>query len=172
MRHTRNCHAGVFWYDNLVGFVIPVCTKITRENDLELTMQNLYELPTRVYIEDTDAGGIVFYVNYLKYMERARTEFMRELGYDKAAIVGDYLLVVHSTNIQYRRPALLDDELIVTAALSELGKARVVFHQRVLRGDELLCEASVTIACVKGDSMRPTPFPVGMAIKLKQLLNQ
>ncbi|MFL0796929.1 MAG: tol-pal system-associated acyl-CoA thioesterase [Cellvibrionaceae bacterium] len=135
-------------------------------------MQNLYKLPTRVYIEDTDAGGIVFYVNYLKYMERARTEFMRQLGYDKAAIVGEYLLVVHSTTIQYRRPATLDDELIVTAAISELGKARAVFTQTVLRGDELLCEASVTIACVKGGSMRPTPFPADMADKLTQRLNQ
>lgn len=133
-------------------------------------MQNLYELPVRVYIEDTDAGGIVFYVNYLKYMERARTEFMRQLGYDKAAIVGDCLFVVHSSTVNYRRPAVLDDELTVTACITKAGKANMVFSQKVFRNDELLCEGDIKVACVRGDTMRPAPFPPEMQEKFKHLL--
>ena len=123
-------------------------------------MTNTFKLPVRVYIEDTDAGNIVYYVNYLKFMERARTEFMRTLGYDKPAfLVGDRLLVVHSANTRYVRPAVLDDALQVSVELGKLARSYVVFRQCVSRGDELLCEAEIKVACVRQRDMRPVPFP-------------
>src|SRR5690554_7690155 len=100
-----------------------------------------FGIKVRVYIEDTDAGGIVYYVNYLKFMERSRTEFLRSFGYDKPDILDDgLLLVVHSANVQYRRPARLDDQLQVTTAVAHLARSYVEFQQQVLRGNELLCE--------------------------------
>ena len=96
-------------------------------------------IPVRVYIEDTDAGGIVYYVNYLKFMERARTELMRSLGYGKAAIFADDLMfVVHSLNANYHASATLDDELQVTAKVTKVGKVAVVFEQTISCGDQVL----------------------------------
>ena len=79
-----------------------------------------FSLPIRVYVEDTDAGGIVFYANYLKYMERARTELMRSLGFDKPALFGDLQLVVRSVDLLYHLPAALDDEIRVTARFDKV----------------------------------------------------
>ena len=78
-----------------------------------------FRLPIRVYVEDTDAGGIVFYANYLKFMERARTELMRSLGFDKPALFDGLQFVVHEVALKYHSPAILDDEIIVTAVLSK-----------------------------------------------------
>lgn len=119
-----------------------------------------FKLPVRVYIEDTDAGGIVYYVNYLKFMERARTEFMRKLGFDKPAILDDgKFLVVHSLETQYKRPALLDDALQVTAQVIRLKRSFLVFRQKVMRGDTVMCEADIKVACVERESMKPTAIP-------------
>ncbi len=115
-----------------------------------------YCLPVRVYIEDTDAGGIVYYVNYLKFMERARTEMLRSLGFDKAgANPGSTQFVVVAAQIDYRKPARLDDQLQVTAEVQELRGASLEFRQRVLRDGEVLCAGQIRIACVEGDSLRP-----------------
>jgi len=121
-----------------------------------------FTLPMRVYIEDTDAGGIVYYVNYLKFIERSRTELLRSLGYGKAAVLDDgSLLVVRSAQVDYLLPAKLDDEIVVTAALEKVANAYVVFHQEVRRGDAVLCRASVKVACVsqKEGVMRPVALP-------------
>jgi len=128
----------------------------------------------RVYIEDTDAGGIVYYVNYLKYMERCRTEFLRNLGYDKPAILDEnLLLVVHSAAVQYRRPARLDDSLEITAEVVKLARSYVEFKQQVLRGNELLCDGLIRIACVNGSSMKPCAIPSAMHQRINhQLINQ
>jgi 4-hydroxybenzoyl-CoA thioesterase/acyl-CoA thioester hydrolase len=117
-------------------------------------------LPIRVYIEDTDAGGIVYYVNYLKYMERARTEFMRELGFAKTAVTDNGLLmVVHSANVQYRRPARLDDEIQIYTSIKQCARSYIVFKQQARRADEVLCDAEIKVACVKMTSMSPTALP-------------
>lgn len=122
-----------------------------------------FAMPLRIYIEDTDAGGIVYYVNYLKFMERARTEFLRTLGYDKPAILDEgKLLVVHSASVNYRKPARLDDALMVTAVPAKVARTYVEFYQQVLRADELLCEATIRIACVDGSTMKPCPMPALM----------
>lgn len=131
-----------------------------------------FSIPLRVYIEDTDAGGIVYYVNYLKYMERSRTEFLRSLGYDKPAILdGGLLLVVHAAQINYRRPARLDDQLHVTTQIEKLARTNVEFNQRVLRGDELLCEGLIRIACVDAHTMKPSAIPAAMRHQLEQFFH-
>lgn len=127
-----------------------------------------FHFPVRVYIEDTDAGGIVYYVNYLKFMERGRTELMRSLGYDKPAILDEgKLLVVHSAQVSYRKPARLDEELTATASFGKLTRTSVIFRQRILRrggsgAEEVLCEGDIKVACVKAESMKPTAIPIQM----------
>ena len=126
-----------------------------------------FNIPIRVYIEDTDAGGIVYYVNYLKYMERCRTEFLRALGYDKPAILDDgKLLVVHKAEVSYLRPARLDDQLQVTAAIAKMARTNVVFEQKIYAGNELLCEGLIRIACVVSGVMRPAAMPDAMREKI------
>lgn len=132
---------------------------------------SLFCFPVRVYIEDTDAGGIVYYVNYLKFMERSRTEFLRSLGYDKPAILDEgLLLVVHEAEVQYRRPARLDDCLQVTTAVAKLARTYVEFEQQVLRGNELLCNGLIRVACVDGVSMKPSAIPLAMHQHIQQQL--
>jgi len=122
-----------------------------------------FSLPVRVYIEDTDAGGIVYYVNYLKFMERSRTEFLRQYGYDKPAILSDgTLLLVHRAEISYRRPAQLDDLLRVTTEVDTVARTNVLFKQIIYRGNELLCEGLIRIACVNPKTMRPCAMPAHM----------
>lgn len=124
---------------------------------------NEFCLPLRVYIEDTDAGGIVYYVNYLKYIERSRTELIRSLGYGKTAIIDDdLLLVVRSAEVDYLAPAKLDDELIATASLQKVAKTYVIFYQEVRCCDQILCKAVVKIACVskRANVIKPAPLPV------------
>jgi 4-hydroxybenzoyl-CoA thioesterase len=116
----------------------------------------------RVYYEDTDAGGIVYYVNYLKFMERARTECLRDLGYFQSRLVGENLLfVVHSVEARYRAPARLDDELLVSAEVTELNRASLRFTQqiRLAADDTLLCEGQFLVACVRADSLKPRAIP-------------
>lgn len=116
---------------------------------------------TRVYIEDTDAGGVVFYANYLKYMERARTEALRSGG----IMLGDLqtqqrrLFVVRSVNVDYLAPAYLDDELTVYANMITIKRASLVCEQPILRGEQALAAASVTLACIDADTGRPVRFP-------------
>ncbi|MCQ4321131.1 tol-pal system-associated acyl-CoA thioesterase [Stutzerimonas stutzeri] len=116
----------------------------------------------RVYYEDTDAGGIVYYVNYLKFMERARTERLRSLGFAQSQLVGeDLLFVVHSSEARYHAPARLDDELLVTAEVVEVKRASLRFKQQVRRADDdvLLCEGQFVVACVRTESLKPRPIP-------------
>ena len=112
----------------------------------------------RVYYEDTDAGGIVYYVNYLKFMERARTERLRELGFAQSELVGeDLLFVVHSSEARYYAPARLDDELLVSAEVIELNSASLRFKKKVRRATDatLLCEGQFLVACVRTNSLKP-----------------
>jgi len=115
-----------------------------------------------VYYEDTDAGGIVYYVNYLKFMERARTERLRSLGFAQSQLAGeDLLFVVHSSEARYYAPARLDDELLVTAEVMETKRASLRFRQQVRRAkdDLLLCEGQFLVACVRTESLKPRPIP-------------
>ncbi len=124
-------------------------------------------LELRVYIEDTDAGGIVYYVNYLKYFERARTELMRALGFARAAFPeAGCQFVVHSMQVEYLRPALLDDALVAEASIADAGRARIDFAQRILRGSEELCRGHVRIACIDSATHRPRALPPALKDRL------
>ncbi len=124
-----------------------------------------FELKARVYFEDTDAGGIVYYVNYLKFMERARTEMVRSLGFDQSALQRENIIfVVHSVSARYHAPARLDDELVVSAAVLELKRASIRFVQQVRRADgTLLCEGEVLVACVSADRYKPRIIPAALS---------
>ncbi len=113
--------------------------------------------PVRVYWEDTDAGGIVFYGNYLKFMERARTEWLSSLGFEQEAMrqSGEGMFVVAETQLRYLRPARLDDRLRVTVTVSEVGRASVAFDQTVWRGETLLTQGRVRIGWVQPVEGRP-----------------
>lgn len=130
-----------------------------------------FSIPVRVYIEDTDAGGIVYYVNYLKFMERCRTEFLRTLGYHKPAILDDgLLLVVHSAQIDYHRSARLDDQLCVNTNIIKLARTYVEFKQQIFRNQELLCTGVVRVACVDASVMKPRAMPTHMHQQLTQFI--
>ena len=127
----------------------------------------------RVYIEDTDAGGIVYYVNYLKFMERARTEFMRSLGFGKDYIFNhDLMFVVRDLTVSYLQPARLDDELEATASVRQLRGASMVLQQTVRRGGEILVHGDVTIACVERSGVKPRRLPREMTASLRAAQQQ
>ncbi|GAA0571857.1 tol-pal system-associated acyl-CoA thioesterase [Halomonas salifodinae] len=126
-----------------------------------------FRLPVRVYIEDTDAGGIVYYVNYLKFMERARSEWLRRLGHSQRELLAEGVqLVVHRLECRYAQPAHLDDDLVATARVTERGACRATFIQQVQRAGEPLCEASVDIACLDAQTLRPRRWPAALAAAL------
>ena len=127
-----------------------------------------FTFPVRVYWEDTDAGGVVYYANYLRFLERARSEWLRTLGIDQARLLRDERLqfVVVEANIRYHRPAKFDDELVVSAALESLSGASVTFAQEIRRGTaggELLVSATVRAACIASDTLKPRPLPKALA---------
>ena len=120
-----------------------------------------FRLRLRVYWEDTDAGGVVFYANYLKFFERARTEWLRALGYGQEAMRRDdgAMFVVTETSVRYRQPARLDDALVVTVQVAQAGRASLVLDQQALRGTDVLAEGRIRIACVDGERFRPRAIP-------------
>ena len=129
-----------------------------------------FSFKLRVYIEDTDAGGIVYYVNYLKFMERARTEFMRSMGYGKDYIFNhDLMFVVRDVAVKYLRPATLDDELEATAAVRHVRGAVMILQQSVRRGAEILAQGDVTIACVDRTGLKPRRLPPEMVAALQAI---
>ena len=120
-----------------------------------------YAFPIRVYWEDTDAGGIVFYANYLKFMERARTEWLRSMGHSQSELAAQYgyVFAVAEVKVNYRRPARLDDDLRITVVPVPEGRASIRFAQKIWRGDVLLTEGDIRVACVDAKSFRPRPLP-------------
>lgn len=120
-----------------------------------------FRLPVRVYYEDTDAGGVVYYANYLKYFERARTEWLRAAGHDQSALVSRWnvLFAVRSIQVDYRRPARLDDQLEIEARVISLGRASIDFDQVALSDTIELCRAQVRIACLDARTFRPRAMP-------------
>lgn len=126
-------------------------------------MNHAFSMPVRVYMEDTDAGGIVYYVNYLKFMERTRSEWLRELGLNQQTLLDDGIqLVVYRLACHYAKPARLDDALTVSASVAKMGRCRMTFEQQVRRNEELLCAATVEIACLNGSTLRPQAWPASL----------
>jgi acyl-CoA thioester hydrolase len=124
-----------------------------------------FRWPLRIYWEDTDAGGIVFYANYLKYFERARTEWLRSLGIEQHSLREQTggMFIVSETRVRYLQPARLDDELIVTAGLADKGRASMLIHQQAYLKSagtpRMLAEASIRIGWVDAASLKPTRIP-------------
>lgn len=121
----------------------------------------------RVYWEDTDAGGVVYYANYLKFMERCRTEWLRHLGVDQVRLKAQRQLqfAVVNVAVDFLRPAVLDDEILVTAELQRMSGATITFKQAVLRGEARLIEASARVACLDSGTLKPRPIPKDLFVE-------
>jgi acyl-CoA thioester hydrolase len=131
------------------------------------------ELDIRVYYEDTDTGGVVYYANYLKFFERGRTEWLRRLGVDQSdmARCEHKVFVVKSLQIQYCRPARLDDLLTVRSTVTRVGPASINFDQAALCDGELLCQGAIQVCCVDQNTFRPTPFSRELRALLEKVQN-
>ena len=137
----------------------------------------IFQWPVRVYWEDTDAGGIVFYANYLKFFERSRTEWLRSLGIQQQSLKDSTgcMFVVTDATLRYHRPARLDDQLVVTASMIDIGRASMTLKQQALLKSEraehppatLLCEGLIRIGWVHGASLKPRRIPVSILDSLK-----
>ena len=132
-----------------------------------------HRFPLRVYFEDTDVAGIVYYANYLRFMERARSDMLRIVGIDQrgALDAGAGVYAVAAVAIRYRRPAKLDDALLVVSHVREVRAASCVIHQRVMRGDEILTEAEVTAAFLSPDG-RPRRQPREWVARFEELVSR
>ncbi|HYQ70721.1 MAG TPA: tol-pal system-associated acyl-CoA thioesterase [Gammaproteobacteria bacterium] len=124
----------------------------------------VFQWSVRVYYEDTDSGGVVYYANYLRFLERARTEWMRSLGFEQDRLLAELglLFAVRSVRIDYLRPARFNDRLDVTVDVGRRGRASLTLEQAVLRHGETgapLCTGTVRIACVEAETFRPLPIP-------------
>ncbi|MGB5450602.1 MAG: tol-pal system-associated acyl-CoA thioesterase [Sedimenticolaceae bacterium] len=131
---------------------------------------SLFEWPVRVYYEDTDAGGVVYYANYLKYLERARTEWLRYLGFGQDTLMRDagILFAVRRVEIDYLLPARFDDALLVELEIEEIGRASLTFGQRIVRTpDTVLSRATVKVACLEKQRFRPVAIPDNIRETLK-----
>ena len=120
-----------------------------------------FNWPVRVYYEDTDSGGVVYYANYLKFMERARTEWLRHFGLEQDALRDQFgiIFAVRKVQIDYILPAIFNDELIVTAGVNKKGKASINFTQTIIRNNELLSTAEIKIACLDAELFKPVSIP-------------
>jgi acyl-CoA thioester hydrolase len=130
-----------------------------------------FSWPLRVYYQHTDAGGVVFHANYFSFMECARTELLQSHGFDLGELArrDRILFVVHSAQIAYHKPALLNDLLTVTARVKHVGRARLEFDQAVMRGEEVLASADLKLACVSAKSYRPVAVPEAIRKTLEGL---
>lgn len=129
-----------------------------------------FHWPVRVYYEDTDAGGVVYHACYLKFFERARTEFLRSLGWNQQELLkkGLCAFVVSELSIRYKSPAKLDDQLDIRTQTKELRRASFVFDQRAYRGDQLISSAQVKVVCINPQKGVPCPIPDEMLEKIQQ----
>jgi tol-pal system-associated acyl-CoA thioesterase len=139
----------------------------------ETTSKNEFSIPLRVYIEDTDAGGIVYYVNYLKFMERARTEFMRSLGFEQQlSKTSTQQFVVHSADVKFVKPARMDMMLDVGLAVKKVANSYFVVEQKVRDESKsvLFCSADVKVACIDNETFKPKAMPAFVNESLKKFL--
>ena len=121
-----------------------------------------FNWPTRVYYEDTDAGGVVYHSNYLNFMERARTEWLRALGFEQPQVKTDLgvIIVVHSLAVEFKGPAYFNDMLEVHCKLTKIGRGSIEMEQKIMREHQLLIKAQVKLAFVNADTFKPLGIPV------------
>ena len=143
------------------------------------SQQKEFSWPIRVYYEDTDSGGVVYYANYLKFMERARTELLRSIGYEQDKLQQELgiIFAVHNANIQYKKPARFNDELKVITSITSLGKASIHFKQSIMLVSSsqsaavsgraaLLSDAEIKIACLNAEKFTPQSIPASITEKI------
>jgi acyl-CoA thioester hydrolase len=130
-------------------------------------MKKRFEFPYRIYWEDTDAGGVVYYANYLKFMERCRTDWLRALGVDQYRLRLDRHLqfVVVRVAVDFLRPAVLNDEVLVTAELERLGGATISFKQTIMCGETQLIDATTRVACLDSGTLKPRAIPKDLFVE-------
>ena len=131
--------------------------------------------PVRVYWEDTDAGGIVYHANYLRFMERARSDMLRRIGFGQNEQRGredGVLFVVASLNITYHRGAVLDDDLEVITSIEKLGHASMIFEQKILRGEEPIATGKIWVGVIGAKSYAPTPLPDDLYETIKAFMSE
>ncbi len=121
----------------------------------------IFHWPIRVYYEDTDAGGVVFYANYLKFFERARTEMLRDMGFEQDQLIAEQniIFVVRSVQVDYLTPARFNESLDVSAEVTSARKVSLIFEQKMTRNGELLCKGNIKIACLDAETMKPKAIP-------------
>jgi len=131
---------------------------------------DVFRWTLRIYYEDTDAGGIVYYANYLKYFERARTEWLRQAGINQVDMASQHqvMFVVKSTLIDYHLPAQLDDEITITTGIEKLGRASLVFIQEAWRHDQRMVSGRFKVGCVSTQSIRPCEIPASVLLSVKE----
>jgi acyl-CoA thioester hydrolase len=134
-------------------------------------MSAAFSIPVRVYYEDTDAGGVVYHSNYLNFMERARTEWLRSLGFEQDELLRSHgvIFAVSSVDIVFHKPARFNELLTVTMALARRGAASLTLEQQVLRGAEALASGSVRIACIDAQRFVPVAIPGPVAARINLL---
>ncbi|MGT0149725.1 tol-pal system-associated acyl-CoA thioesterase [Vibrio metschnikovii] len=130
-------------------------------------MEQIFDWPITVYYEDTDAGGVVYHANYLKFFERARTEILRSLGFSQQQLLEQNIgFVVRSASVDFIRAARLDDQLTVKTSVVELKQVSLTFCQELVNPNgQLLCKASVKVACIDNQKMRPIGLPQSMILE-------
>ena len=150
----------------------PSSTAASRQPGGDPARSPAFSIPTRVYWEDTDAGGVVYHAQYLAFLERARCEWVRALGSGQDSLRQDHGLVfeVRAVRMDFRRPARLDDALQVTVSLRRCRHASIVFAQSILRGEELLLDAEVRCAALEASSFRPRAIPQALYQELSRLV--
>lgn len=131
-------------------------------------MATVFALPVRVYYQDTDTGGVVYHAAYLDFMERARYEWLRDLGFTTASMMQAHQMIflIRSLSIEYFKPAVLDDLLDVTVEVADIGRSRITLQQRVLREQNKLTEATVHAVCVGAETLKPISIPASLRKKI------
>jgi acyl-CoA thioester hydrolase len=134
-------------------------------------MEPSFAFTIRVYYEDTDAVGVVYHANYVKFLERARTEWLRSLGIEQNALAQSHgvIFVVRSAAIEFLKPARFDDVIDVEVRVTARGGASVTFAQTIQRADELLCQAEVRVAALNAATLAPCALPPALAAQLKEI---
>lgn len=137
--------------------------------DAQQTPLFTFDFPQRVYFEDTDAGGVVYHAQYIKFLERARTEWLRHLGFNNSDLERRYkmLFIVSEVAAEFVKPARLDDTVVISVAIENLGRVRCTFQQEIRRDDELLVKARVVVASVSADSFKPIEIPPDVRKKME-----
>ncbi len=152
---------------------------IKQPDKSQKTSHQTFILPVRVYYEDTDAGGVVYHSNYINFFERARTEWLRQLGYelDELAKTEQLIFVVKALSCEYLRPAKFNDELFVSAEIIQLGKTSIQFEQKVMRASkgaetecEILAKGQVTVVSVHATKFKPTRLPEQVMESIKSVI--